>query len=133
MSVTWTTVVPVLPLNTYAAGAYALGPAAIPSGVTAAQLTFDLTHLTALTMVLEMGIQISLDNGVTWPITVTIGLDLPKSGFTLNGSVITDVAGKVITEWPGGVSGIPLGANRKVKGTISISEDFTTSGTLSLA
>lgn len=134
MPITWTTVIPnVLPLQTYTANTYSLGPATIPSGVTSAQLRFDLTHLTSLTMVLEMGIQISLDNGVTWPIVATIGLDLPRSGYTLPGGVLTNGQGQVVTEWPGGVSGIPLGANRKIKGTITISEDFQTKADLAMA
>lgn len=122
-----------LPLTTYTAGQHVLPEAAIPTGFVRAKALFDLTHLTQLTLVMSIAIELSQDNGASWVSAGGGGLDLPNSGFTIAGSVITSAQGQVVT-----VSGItvklpnPANAQRKIRGTAVLSEDFLTQITVEL-
>lgn len=122
-----------LPLTTYTAGTHLLSPASIPLNLVFAKARFDLTHLTALTLVMDISLEISQDNGATWTFAGGSGLNLPNSGFTLNGGVITNSAGQVITQSGISVS-LPQPANnqRQIRGTINLTEDFLTQITLEL-
>ena len=122
-----------LPLTTYTAGTHVLPEATVPTGLVRAKALFDLTHLTQLTLVMSIALELSQDNGATWLSAGGGGLDLPRSGFTINGSVITSAQGQVVT-----VSGItinlpnPANAQRKIRGTAVLSEDFLTQITVDL-
>lgn len=122
-----------LPLTTYTAGTHPLPETTVPTGLTRAKALFDLTHLTALTLVMSIAIELSQDNGATWVSAGGGGLDLPNSGFTIAGSVITSAQGQVVT-----VSGItvkllnPANAQRKIRGAVVLSEDFLTQITVDL-
>lgn len=123
----------ILPLATYQAGERSLPEANVPTGITRVQVAFDLTHLSTLTLIMAIALELSQDNGQTWIAWGGCGLDLPKSGYTLVGSTPHDDQNVAVPESRFGIAlPNPNNVQRKLRGSISLSEAFTTSVTVDL-
>src|SRR3954471_14288163 len=80
---------PLVPIASHAAGSMPFGPIALPAGYSVISVTFDLQQVSSLTAVLSANLQLSIDGGANFIDIGGAGLDLSKSGYVLNGSVIT--------------------------------------------
>lgn len=122
-----------LPLTTYPAGVILLPTRAVPTGLVSATALFDTTHVTTLTLVMQVALELSQDNGTTWVPSGGSTLSLPNCGCTLSGGVLTDASGKPVL-----VSGFqialanPTNAQRRIRGTVTLSESFETQVTVTV-
>lgn len=77
-------------------GTKVLGPVALPNKFRGGQIFVDVSQLNDLTTVLDFSIEMSLDGGANFVPVAGVGLDLAKSGYSLNGGVLVDGNGAAV-------------------------------------
>jgi hypothetical protein len=75
------------------AGSKTVGPVSIGNAYRHGELLIDVSGLTDLTSSISVTIDLSFDGGATFTTVGGWGLDLPTSGYTLPGGVLTDSNG----------------------------------------
>lgn len=122
----------VLPPGTYPIGTQALGPATVPVGITEVKLALDGAAMTDPALHVFIGIDISLDNGVTWNSPHPAADPFPI-GMTLDGGATNRQGGPLAAYSLSCNLPDPSNANRKVRATVTIAgTPLTTTGTLTL-
>jgi hypothetical protein len=80
-----------LATQSYPAGSRTLGPIAIPAGLRYGNILIDLTQTNELVATIGITVDVSFDNGVTFPFSSGgAGLSLPNSGYTISGGTLID-------------------------------------------
>lgn len=127
-------VVAQIPSRNYAAGAREFGPAAIAQGVTTMKATFTRENwpLTNQDIVLRVGIEASLDGGLTWPFgAYNFNKDTGEGGW-MGGVRISSRTGLVVPQESVGFMGIPepTNPNRLVRAFTELLSGLRTAVTL---
>lgn len=124
----------VIPSRNYAAGEREFGPANVSQGVTTIKATFTRENwpLTNQTVVLQVGIEASLDGGVTWPYgAYNFNKDTGQGGW-VGGVRVSGRTGEIITQETVAFMGIPEpeNPNRRVRAFTQIVSNLRTAVTL---
>ncbi len=123
---------PLFATQSWPAGTMILGPAVLPDRFRYGMILVDLSQLTDLTSKIDVLVQISED-GVNFGPLSGWGLDLPNSGFTLPGGVLTDASGNPVR-----ITGMslrfPPASNllRQIQGTIVLSQPAVVGMTIAI-
>lgn len=109
-----------LPMATYPAGTRAFGPVVVPVGVTSARCSIDRTSLLSPSLQINWNFELSQDGGASW-------LPWGAAG-TAGGSIVSGKTGLPFTESNFEVEfPFPANTQRRLRGTVTLSEDATTS------
>lgn len=122
-----------IPTVTLPAGTRAFGPAALVQNVSSVEMVLDRSTWTDSALTITLSLDLSLDGGVTWASTSPgIATNPFPVACEAVGGTLLDKNGQVSTQTILRVANIPQpgSATRQIRGTLSNSRAFTTSGTL---
>jgi len=112
----------VFPTQLWQAGIKNLGPVVLPDKFRGGLVLVDVSQMDDLTAVLDFNLEVSLDGGANFTPIGGVGLDLSKSGYSVNAGVLRDGGGNAVRVY-GATFKFPEPGNltRQVKGQLSLS------------